>query len=195
MFSYLVSLPFSLSFFLSPRRCVCLSVILSLSFALSAAKVVDIIVSQPGFDYTNVRVDVCLRVSPAFVCSPSLTAVDVCELQVHSDASQDAIRDGFVAFDAQLRLTKEVKECGDSSGTTAVVVFVSPTHFVFANAGDSRAVLARADSVFETEDHKPGRVSCATLAATSSSALPATAVAVAVAVAASDAHRFTVAGE
>ena len=41
-------------------------------------------------------------------------------------------------------------------GTTATVVVVTPTHFVVANCGDTRCVLASDGSVFKmSDDHKP----------------------------------------
>eukprot|EP00978_Attheya_sp_CCMP212_P000660 scaffold1312_cov54-Attheya_sp.AAC.4 len=44
----------------------------------------------------------------------------------------------------------------DRSGTTIVVVLMTPTHFICANAGDSRAVLVRKKSVLPLSfDHKP----------------------------------------
>lgn len=44
----------------------------------------------------------------------------------------------------------------DTTGCTAVSVLVTPTQFVIANAGDSRAVLCRAGrAVALSEDHKP----------------------------------------
>ena len=44
----------------------------------------------------------------------------------------------------------------DMLGTTATVVVVTPTHFVVANCGDTRCVLASDGSVFKmSDDHKP----------------------------------------
>lgn len=40
-------------------------------------------------------------------------------------------------------------------GTTAVAVFVTPTHFICANAGDSRSVYCKGAVVALSEDHKP----------------------------------------
>mmetsp|Transcript_20612 Transcript_20612/g.39130 ORF Transcript_20612/g.39130 Transcript_20612/m.39130 type:complete len:397 (-) Transcript_20612:543-1733(-) len=45
---------------------------------------------------------------------------------------------------------------GERSGTTCVAVFITPTHFVCANAGDSRAILRRNGKVLPLSfDHKP----------------------------------------
>jgi serine/threonine protein phosphatase PrpC len=45
----------------------------------------------------------------------------------------------------------------DHSGSTAVTAFVTPTHIVVANCGDSRALLVGSDgsALFASEDHKP----------------------------------------
>lgn len=44
----------------------------------------------------------------------------------------------------------------DKSGSTAVCVLISPTHFYIANCGDSRAVLCRNNEpAVCTMDHKP----------------------------------------
>eukprot|EP00049_Salpingoeca_infusionum_P001090 m.45075 g.45075 ORF g.45075 m.45075 type:complete len:380 (-) comp10863_c0_seq1:4339-5478(-) len=44
----------------------------------------------------------------------------------------------------------------DHSGCTAVSCIVTPSHYIFANCGDSRAILVGEDKVlFATTDHKP----------------------------------------
>jgi protein phosphatase 1B len=44
----------------------------------------------------------------------------------------------------------------DHSGSTCIASFITPTHIIIANCGDSRAVLARGGAVFfGSEDHKP----------------------------------------
>lgn len=64
---------------------------------------------------------------------------------------QSCIDSAFLSMDNALRYLDQ-----DSSGCTAVCVFISPTHFFIANCGDSRAVLSRGHHVsFATEDHKP----------------------------------------
>ena len=42
-----------------------------------------------------------------------------------------------------------------TTGTTAVAVFVTPTHFICANAGDSRSIYCSKKVVALSEDHKP----------------------------------------
>lgn len=66
------------------------------------------------------------------------------------------IRDGFLELDEKMKTLPEVESGEDISGSTAVSTLISPTHFFFANCGDSRGVLSRAgQNVFSTQDHKP----------------------------------------
>ena len=66
------------------------------------------------------------------------------------------VRTGFLELDNDIRNLPEVATGEDRSGSTAIVVFVTPTSFIFGNCGDSRGLVARPDSVsFHTEDHKP----------------------------------------
>jgi len=59
-------------------------------------------------------------------------------------------------LDADIRSLPEVATGEDRSGSTAIVVFVTPENLIFGNCGDSRGLVARPDSVpFHTEDHKP----------------------------------------
>jgi len=61
----------------------------------------------------------------------------------------------FLSLDKRLRQLEVVRK-GDPSGSTAIAVVVTPTHFVAANCGDSRAVLVRSDGVVPLSwDHKP----------------------------------------
>lgn len=66
------------------------------------------------------------------------------------------IRDGFLTLDEKMKQLPEVESGEDISGSTAVSALISPSHFFFANCGDSRGVLSR-DGVtaFSTFDHKP----------------------------------------
>lgn len=64
---------------------------------------------------------------------------------------REGIRRGFVTFDKSLRESMK-----DNSGTTAVCAFVTPSHYIFANCGDSRAILCKGQQqIFSTYDHKP----------------------------------------
>ena len=64
---------------------------------------------------------------------------------------EDAIEKSFLEFDSDLMQSKKF-----DSGSTCTSVLVTPTHYLFANVGDSRSVLVSRDKVrFETKDHKP----------------------------------------
>lgn len=68
-----------------------------------------------------------------------------------------AIERGFLQFDDYLRKLDDLKE---TSGTTALCVFISEDKYFVANCGDSRAVLWRNNArVFATQDHKPNLIS------------------------------------
>lgn len=67
-----------------------------------------------------------------------------------------ALRAAFQALDSDV-LLPQLRKDGDISGCTAIVLVVTPTHFVCANCGDSRAVLfgSEAGVVPLSKDHKP----------------------------------------
>eukprot|EP00753_Platysulcus_tardus_P020563 PLAT8220.1.p1 GENE.PLAT8220.1~~PLAT8220.1.p1 ORF type:complete len:323 (-),score=138.37 PLAT8220.1:171-1139(-) len=68
----------------------------------------------------------------------------------------EALTAGFFTIDDEMRLLPSVKSGEDRSGCTAVVGFVTPTHIIIANAGDSRSVLYRGGATVPmSEDHKP----------------------------------------
>ena len=63
----------------------------------------------------------------------------------------DAIEKAFLEFDSDLMQSKKFE-----SGSTCTSILVTPTHYIFANVGDSRSVLVSRDKIrFETKDHKP----------------------------------------
>ncbi|VEL39090.1 unnamed protein product [Protopolystoma xenopodis] len=65
---------------------------------------------------------------------------------------RNGIVKGFLDFDHYL----EAENSNERSGSTAVVAFVTPTHIILGNCGDSRAVLVKNNQpVVVTEDHKP----------------------------------------
>mmetsp|Transcript_17076 Transcript_17076/g.33421 ORF Transcript_17076/g.33421 Transcript_17076/m.33421 type:complete len:345 (-) Transcript_17076:316-1350(-) len=67
-----------------------------------------------------------------------------------------AMIEGFIDCDESMKELHEVQTGQDFSGSTGVAVFVTPTHWVFANTGDSRAVLfSNGKPKFGTKDQKP----------------------------------------
>jgi serine/threonine protein phosphatase PrpC len=68
-----------------------------------------------------------------------------------------AMRKGILAFDAELFARIDaLRTLRDISGSTAIMSIVTPTHTIFANVGDSRAVLSADGRVMRsTMDHKP----------------------------------------
>ena len=72
-----------------------------------------------------------------------------------ADTLAKALQAGFLSLDAELR-ARHVQVERDSSGSTAITLFITPTHLIFGNCGDSRGILASNDTVaFDTKDHKP----------------------------------------
>lgn len=73
------------------------------------------------------------------------------------EALTEALFTGFLSMDHELRTTNpQLRDGADHSGSTAIAILVTPTHYLFANSGDSRALLSRGETcVFATQDHKP----------------------------------------
>ena len=70
-----------------------------------------------------------------------------------TELAREAVRTSFIALDHNIR---NIIDEGEKSGSTAVVVLVSPSHVYFGNCGDSRAIYCRAGKqAFATADHKP----------------------------------------
>lgn len=66
----------------------------------------------------------------------------------------EQIKKGFLEIDELLK--KENQDERPSGGTTAVACMVSPNKFIWANCGDSRGLLCRANKLeYATIDHKP----------------------------------------
>ena len=81
------------------------------------------------------------------------------EKQCTCDDVKDAIRKGFLKLDEKLKEQPQWAKGEDHSGTTAIVVMISPTHIVWGNCGDSRGLLCRNGLLnFATVDHKPYNV-------------------------------------
>jgi serine/threonine protein phosphatase PrpC len=68
-----------------------------------------------------------------------------------------ALHGGIFNLDANMRNTvPQLRQGIDVSGSTCIASFVTPTHIIVANLGDSRAVLSSDRRVrFATADHKP----------------------------------------
>jgi serine/threonine protein phosphatase PrpC len=77
--------------------------------------------------------------------------------KLEADVLSQAIRRGLLDLDGTMRAeNSDLDSAQDRSGSTAVCTMVTPTHIIFGNCGDSRAVLCRSGKVqFATEDHKP----------------------------------------
>jgi len=76
-----------------------------------------------------------------------------------ADTLSRALYDGLIMLDDELREIPPLKSGVDRSGATAITSFVTPTHIIIGNAGDSRAVLVRGGAVhFGSKDHKPTEV-------------------------------------
>eukprot|EP00043_Microstomoeca_roanoka_P029008 m.20516 g.20516 ORF g.20516 m.20516 type:complete len:343 (-) comp8904_c0_seq1:643-1671(-) len=73
------------------------------------------------------------------------------------DVLAEAIRQGLFDLDEEIKAAhEELRQGHDRSGATVVTMFLTPTHFIFGNCGDSRVVLASNNQVkFASEDHKP----------------------------------------
>lgn len=68
-----------------------------------------------------------------------------------------SMMEGFIDCDEDLKEFPLCKSGDDYSGSTGVAAFVSPTHVVIANTGDSRVCMCKDDKVsFASYDHKPG---------------------------------------
>ena len=69
---------------------------------------------------------------------------------------KSALASAFLKIDEKMRAVKILENRHDRSGSTIVVVLITPKHFICANAGDSRACFRR-DGIAKplSFDHKP----------------------------------------
>jgi len=87
--------------------------------------------------------------------------IDEIEESIFSDSEtleqfKSKVREGFLTMDSNMRKLPKFETGEEKSGTTAVTTFVTPGKVIFANCGDSRALLCNNKSVkFATSDHKP----------------------------------------
>ena len=73
-----------------------------------------------------------------------------------ADRVKDAVHEGFIKLDEEMKSKTPWSNGEDRSGTTAVVVVITPSKIIFGNCGDSRGILCRSGKVyFTTSDHKP----------------------------------------
>ena len=76
----------------------------------------------------------------------------------NNDKIEKALVDAFLELDSDT-LRPLYNAGSDHSGSTAIVVMISPKKIIWANCGDSRGVLCRAGKLeFASEDHKPYNV-------------------------------------
>jgi len=72
------------------------------------------------------------------------------------DALGEALKETYCDIDEDLLQLPQVQEGRDNSGCTAISVCVTKTHYVVANAGDSRLIIVSEGQVkFASKDHKP----------------------------------------
>lgn len=89
----------------------------------------------------------------------TLASLDA-EIRTHQNKKNDSILAGLKATSAkgQVDLNKARQKI-ERSGSTCVVVMLTPSHIICANAGDSRAVLQRGGKVLPLSfDHKPTNI-------------------------------------
>jgi protein phosphatase 1B len=68
----------------------------------------------------------------------------------------EALKETYSDIDDELLELPQVRASQDSSGCTAISICVTPSHYVVANAGDSRVILVSGGQVtFASRDHKP----------------------------------------
>ena len=93
-------------------------------------------------------------------CSEQLWGSIVKHLGNSSEPSieevKKALEKGFIELDEGMRKVTPWSTGEDHSGSTAVVVLISPTHIFWANCGDSRSIFCSNGQLgFATMDHKP----------------------------------------
>lgn len=97
-------------------------------------------------------------------CADNIVEVLEKKLQEEKELTDEVVKKSitaaFLDLDEKVRMHCENDGQGqDHSGTTAIVVLISPKHIYWANCGDSRGILCRNDKVeFATADHKPYNV-------------------------------------
>lgn len=93
----------------------------------------------------------CVMLLPAIQRTPEWSSESA-----EPERLRDSLYAGLLELDRELRAIPVLASGEDHSGSTAITSFISSTHIILGNTGDSRAVLARDGKVhFGTEDHKP----------------------------------------
>ncbi|KAK8824286.1 hypothetical protein WA556_003609, partial [Blastocystis sp. ATCC 50177/Nand II] len=73
------------------------------------------------------------------------------EFKPTTDTYRDVLTKGFISFDREMFDAHTMK-----GGSTAITGFITPTHYVISNLGDSRCVLStNHQAVALSSDHKP----------------------------------------
>eukprot|EP00039_Didymoeca_costata_P022973 m.5711 g.5711 ORF g.5711 m.5711 type:complete len:351 (-) comp3369_c0_seq1:2124-3176(-) len=74
-----------------------------------------------------------------------------------AECLEKALYQGLLDQDQHFLQTEpKLAAATDHSGSTCIASFITPSHIILANCGDSRALIARDDKVFfATKDHKP----------------------------------------
>ena len=114
-------------------------------------------------------------------CQPSFTQYAKTYLRTKGEGEGEteclelltkSLREAFLGLDQELRENKEAEQSqclslnsgfrksifstdSNDAGSTAIVIILNPKWIVCANAGDSRAVLARKEMIALSNDHKP----------------------------------------
>jgi len=98
---------------------------------------------------------------PGIECLRPALAETFTNLDVEIRKRQNKRNDSFLSMSKQQQSNGEEqsKVKFERSGSTCVVVLVTPSHIICANAGDSRGVLRRAGTVLPLSfDHKPNNI-------------------------------------
>lgn len=71
------------------------------------------------------------------------------------EAIGEMLKRTFLSLDQKIHELPEIQFGNDQSGCTSVTAFLSKSHIIVANSGDSRAVLCKKNAVPMSFDHKP----------------------------------------
>ncbi|XP_065833467.1 protein phosphatase 1A-like isoform X2 [Oscarella lobularis] len=96
----------------------------------------------------------CAQLAAEDMLDYLLHELDASGAKANESETREAIVAGFLSLDTEIMKKQDQL---DTSGSTAIACFVTTTHIVFINCGDSRAVLCGGDGLVShaTIDHKP----------------------------------------